>query len=162
MRSGEGAKLLPRRAHGAGKNTREAQCCEHILPFPLETLIVLPNFIEEEYLKSVFSVCKADAWLVYMQDSNTSLGSLQQLVQVKTGLPPSRQTLVISEDRARRYGFTDSVWRAKTQLSTARQDMRAFFISSINFIFLPESLNRSASLQAHRHFGGALQDALAK
>ena len=80
--------------------------------------------------------------LCTLQDNTMSVASLHQHVQRRTGLPPARQCLVISEDRARRQGFSQTVWRAKTQMSSVRQDMRAAIINSINFVFLPEMFNR--------------------
>ena len=63
----------------------------------------------------------------------------------KTGLPARRQFIVVAEDRARAGGLT-SLAKSVTRQLAAPRDLRASVVSWINFVFLPEAVNRCAAL----------------
>ena len=62
----------------------------------------------------------------------------------RTGLPARRQFFVVAEDRARAGGLS-SLAKSVTRQLTAPHDLRASLVSWINFVFLPEAVNRCCS-----------------
>lgn len=63
----------------------------------------------------------------------------------RTGLPARRQFIVVAEDRARAGGLT-SLAKSVTRQLAAPRDLRASVVSWINFVFLPEAVNRCVAL----------------
>ncbi len=59
----------------------------------------------------------------------------------RTGLPARRQFFVVAEDRARAGGL-GSLAKSVTRQLIAPRDLRASLVSWINFVFLPEAVNR--------------------
>ena len=66
----------------------------------------------------------------------------------KAGLPARRQFLVVAEDRARAGGLR-SLAKSVTRQLIAPQDLRASLVSWINFVFLPEAVNRCETPACH-------------
>ena len=75
-----------------------------------------------------------------MQPLSTTLVEAGEHV-ARTGLPARRQFFVVAEDRARAGGLR-SLAKSVTRQLIAPRDMRASLVSWINFVFLPEAVNR--------------------
>ena len=75
-----------------------------------------------------------------MQPVSTTLLEAGEHV-ARTGLPARRQFFVVAEDRARAVGL-GSLAKSVTRQLIAPRDLRASLVSWINFVFLPEAVNR--------------------
>jgi hypothetical protein len=70
-----------------------------------------------------------------------TLAESREQVARAVGLPLRRQFFVVAEDRVRAAGL-GSLAKSVTRSLAAPRDLRASLVSWINFIFLPEAVNR--------------------
>ncbi|KAK9836943.1 hypothetical protein WJX81_001633 [Elliptochloris bilobata] len=71
----------------------------------------------------------------------TSVAAMQEHVARAVGVPARRQFLVVAEERARGASLGHLAKRMQLNLS-APKDLRSSLIQWINFVFLPEAVNR--------------------
>lgn len=70
-----------------------------------------------------------------------NLEEVRERIARDTGVPHHRQLIVVSEERARGGRLGDLAKRVALAFNTQR-DLRSILISWINFVFLPEAVNR--------------------
>ena len=80
---------------------------------------------------------------IYAQPAEATLAVSREQVARSLGLPLRRQFFVVAEDRARSAGLS-SLAGSVTRHLAAPRDLRGTLISWVNFIFLPEAVNRCA------------------
>jgi hypothetical protein len=75
------------------------------------------------------------------QPAEATLAESREQVARSLGLPLRRQFFVVAEDRARSAGLSSLAGSVSRHLAAPR-DLRGTLISWVNFIFLPEAVNR--------------------
>ncbi len=76
-----------------------------------------------------------------MQECHQQLSSITELVSLQTGVTQDRQIFVISETKRRFTGFGAAA-RDVAHSWTARKSTRSLVLGMINYVFLPEVVNR--------------------
>ena len=89
--------------------------------------------------------------------AEATLAESRERVARSLGLPLRRQFFVVAEDRARGAGLSSLAGSVSRHLAAPR-DLRGTLISWVNFIFLPEAVNRcTPSLNRHMNWVRASQ-----
>ncbi|EIE23303.1 hypothetical protein COCSUDRAFT_66260 [Coccomyxa subellipsoidea C-169] len=108
-------------------------------PTPVREVRKKKNLKGESIRLEVKLLSGAD--LVMELPAEATLAEAREQVARSLGLPLRRQFFVVAEDRARSAGLS-SLAGSVTRHLAAPRDLRGTLISWVNFIFLPEAVNR--------------------
>lgn len=77
-------------------------------------------------------------------ECHQQLSSITELVSLQAGVSPDRQKFVISENKRRFKGYSAAA-RDIAHSWTARKSTRSLVLGMVNYVFLPEAVNREFS-----------------